>query len=325
MPDLSNTNHTHSDEVEDIISRSPSWLLRNSTWIITSIVASIIVSAFIFKYPEVINVTIKITNTFPSVNIMAEHNAQIYSAKNAGNLTVNKGDTLIVFENEVSIDDLDLVKRYTSVIENYLFKSDEISNFKHPSQAVLGGLKSSYTSLYLKWDAFMKSGGSTGTTAGTILYEDILNAARTMKDEINEWERRNVILSPVSGTLSHRSMFRSGQFISKGDHLFTIISNEYEPVIFSEIPEDLIGKINLGEEALIKLKEYPYKEFGKLKVSVQEISPIPFENKYFVRYKLNAGFVTTKNFKIPKLLNAVGEADIVLSNQSIIQLILNKY
>lgn len=95
-----------SEEVQDIMSRPPSSLVRYGISVIAAVAVLLIVGSFIFRYPDVITGTVTITGLTPPNRIVARSDGRLQELRIADGQTVNKGDIIAVVENTASTDDI---------------------------------------------------------------------------------------------------------------------------------------------------------------------------------------------------------------------------
>ena len=78
-----------SEEVQEILTRPPKWMVRWGITIIFVVIALIIVGSWFFKYPDIISAKIVLTTENPPAPILAKTTGKIQ------NLFVQNNDSLI--------------------------------------------------------------------------------------------------------------------------------------------------------------------------------------------------------------------------------------
>lgn len=130
-----------SENVQDILSNPPHWMIRWGNTIIFSILLMILMMSYIIKYPEFITASVIVTSQNPPEKIESRVNSKIEKIfiENAQN--VKKGDILFVLQSSANYQDvLDLKKIMDSTSTDQLnsFPINKASKFK------LGELQSDY-------------------------------------------------------------------------------------------------------------------------------------------------------------------------------------
>ena len=67
----------HSDEVQDIISRPPSSLIKYGITVIAAVVALVVIGSFIFRYPDVVQGRVVVTGDTPPNRIVARADGRL--------------------------------------------------------------------------------------------------------------------------------------------------------------------------------------------------------------------------------------------------------
>lgn len=113
----------HNEEVQDIISRPPSALVRYGITVIAVVVLFAIVGSFIFSYPDVVVGKVTITGTTPPNRIVARSDGRLQELRISDGQRVIKGDIIAVIENTANTDD---VIRVRKAIDTLAIKGDPI-------------------------------------------------------------------------------------------------------------------------------------------------------------------------------------------------------
>lgn len=101
----------HSDEVQDIISRPPSSLIKYGITVIAAVVALVVIGSFIFRYPDVVQGRVVVTGDTPPNRIVARADGRLQELRLADGQQVSKGAIIAVVENTANTDDVVSVKQ----------------------------------------------------------------------------------------------------------------------------------------------------------------------------------------------------------------------
>ena len=154
-----------------------------------------------------------------------------------------------------------------------------------------------------------------------------INFIRTLgilRNEVNTWKHDFILSAPESGKLSFASAVLEYQTVTKGQELFFIMPENiiYEGGI--SLGQYNLGKVECGQTVIIKLKSYPFEEFGVVKGTVDNISEIDVNKEYLVRVKLSDGITTNLNKKLKFRFGMLGDAEIITKNTRIIDKVVYK-
>lgn len=110
------TFELRSEEVQDILTKVPHWMIRWGTVLIFGIIFMLFFVSWFIKYPDVVNTEIVITTNIPPEKIVSKSSGRIEAILVQNKATVKKNTTLAIIENTASYKDVFLLK---SIVENY--------------------------------------------------------------------------------------------------------------------------------------------------------------------------------------------------------------
>ena len=88
-----------TDEVNELLTAVPKWIIRWGVSIIFGIMVLVIVFSFFIKYPETLPASATITTTNPPITLVAKTSGKIIFLPVKNNQPVKKGDVMMVIEN----------------------------------------------------------------------------------------------------------------------------------------------------------------------------------------------------------------------------------
>lgn len=150
-----------SDEVNDILRRPPSWIVRWGITMIISIIIVLIAGSMIFKYPDRIVAPIIISSENMPVRVLAKSSGRLTSFLIKDHESVKKEQLIAVVENTTNLEDFFKISSLCDSIANLLVMGSE-SEISLPllSNTNLGELQAEYTSLYSsisEYSAFIRN------------------------------------------------------------------------------------------------------------------------------------------------------------------------
>ncbi len=129
----------------------------------------------------------------------------------------------------------------------------------------------------------------------------------------------STLLAPYSGTIYFGEDLINKKIIDSGSTLFQIADIHNGTNIKGNILAKNFTKIIPGQEALIKIENYPYTEYGELKAKVTFVGKILKSNRYNVNLTLVDGFKTNYSKQISVLPVMHGTADVFIKKSSLFQ------
>ncbi|MFK7785115.1 MAG: HlyD family secretion protein [Crocinitomicaceae bacterium] len=139
-----------SEEVQEILTRPPSWMIRWGSVIVLLMVALILLFSFYVKYPDLISTQITITTEIPPERLLAKTNGRIEKIFVENMQEVEKEMPLAIIENTASYQDVFQLKKCIEKIS--------LDDFTFPYESFgmmqLGPIQEAYTSFEQEYIAF---------------------------------------------------------------------------------------------------------------------------------------------------------------------------
>ncbi|CAN5599853.1 HlyD family efflux transporter periplasmic adaptor subunit [soil metagenome] len=99
-----------SQEVQEILSRPPSWMLRWGLTILLSIIILLLIISSFISYPDIITAPITITSDIPPVSLIAQSSGKIDSLLVREHQNVISGEAIAVIQNPADFSDVQELK-----------------------------------------------------------------------------------------------------------------------------------------------------------------------------------------------------------------------
>ncbi len=150
MPDDKSSRkiELHSNEIEDMLGRVPSWITRNGMILFFFLLALLVFGSWVFKYPDIKRARILITSVNPAADIEARTSGKITGLFVNDNDMIAAGDVLAMIENPAAYEDVLMLKSGI-----HLFDTISIEDFEEDMpelrNAQLGTIQTDY-SIFLK-------------------------------------------------------------------------------------------------------------------------------------------------------------------------------
>lgn len=100
--------------------------------------------------------------------------------------------------------------------------------------------------------------------------------------ESDNWIMQHVLRAPLAGKLSFAGIVQQNQNITSGQEVFIV--NPGNASFFGEIqiPQYNMGKIREGERALVKLRSFPFEQYGMIRGRLSYISDVAYRDSVFI-------------------------------------------
>jgi len=407
----------HSDDIQDIITAPPAWLLRWGITLFFSILVLIVgLSAFI-KYPDIVKTQLKITSTNAPKTIVAKVAGKLSRLLVQENQMVTFNQPLAYLESTANHQDVLGLLQQLHQLQNQLLAGRLVSNtyFSQNTSYNLGELQTVYQTFaqsFLSYQATMNSGLFVKKKA--FLQQDLINLAKqqnqlnaqkilqqndfklsddeyemhknlakenaetkaelreaeskylskqapmlqtdaalitagsnyaakqkeimeldnqmmeekakflqalnSLISQAEEWKNKYILTASQPGKVSLAGIIQQNQVLQAGQEVFYI--NPGSNKFFGEmaIPQNNMGKVKTNQEVLVKLKSYPFEEYGMIRGIISSINDVPYKDSIFLS-RVDFKLKNATDLKRPVQLKQgmLADAEIITEDATILQ------
>lgn len=137
-----------------------------------------------------------------------------------------------------------------------------------------------------------------------------------LKSSIFSWERSFTLISPINGKVVFIQDLKKDAFFE--GNVIVIAPKDKNFYAILKIPFGGAGKITDGQKVILKLSDYPYREFGIIEGFLKEFSPVAGENHYLGKVEIDMERTSSYGKQIQIKENMSGVAEIVTNDRSIL-------
>lgn len=160
---------------------------------------------------------------------------------------------------------------------------------------------------------------STNSETNNQNYINLRSSINNLIGAIDRWNEENLLIAAMHGKISMVQNWSEKNYIEQGKEIMAILPVDNEDNYFTQlfIPIQGSGRIKEGQRVLLKLDNFPYREFGQLDGIVLDLPGLPREEGLPVKIKLTNG-LTTRSDKVLKLEQELrGEGAIITEDRSV--------
>lgn len=155
---------------------------------------------------------------------------------------------------------------------------------------------------------------------------NLLTTMKILKNSIAKWKEDCLITANFDGVVSFSKKWVSNEFVMSNTELVKLVPTYFKRIeVLGFLPIANSGKVAVGQQAIIKLDNYPYQEFGFLHGKLEKISIVPSEGNYqvvlFVDQQLKSSFKTKLHFKN----EMQADVEIITKKRSVVARIISKF
>jgi multidrug resistance efflux pump len=159
----------------------------------------------------------------------------------------------------------------------------------------------------------------SSSSASTLL----INSLNMLHTGIDRWKQSFLLTAPIEGKLSLNGLTVQ-QFVRMGEQLMSVVPVHAEMIVGrAKLPVIGSGKVKEGQRVIIKLDNYPYREFGTITGQVVSKSLVPKDKEYSITIALpitkHKKLRTNQNREVEFAQQLQGKADIVTDDKGFIE------
>ncbi len=227
-------------------------------------------------------------------------------------------------------------KEYANIAEEYesyqkLKSKNVISNseFKQQENKYLSGkypLEQTATALINNRTSLLAKQKELATLENTIIEQQskFIQALNSMKTEIDKWLLNYVVSATMDGKVSYVGILQENQNVKAGEELFIVNpgSNDFFGEV--QIPQFNMGKVGMGQKVLVKLRSYPFEEYGAIDGKISYLTDAALKDSIFFA-KIDFQKIPLENKEQPIVLKPgmMADAEIITKESSLLQRFLH--
>jgi multidrug efflux pump subunit AcrA (membrane-fusion protein) len=320
-------NIRRSEELQEILGRMPSWLIRWGTIVVFGILIIIITTFCLIKYPDTLPGNIVVTCENPPAKLIARSSGRI-KLLFKDNAHVEKDDYVAIIENPSSTEEVLILKKNLPSYEGAL--NDPvllIGKIDLPNSFSLGELQEFYNRFKTACEEYMLFVDLqrnhkvllTDKEEKKKLEFRIKTTYQDLKTNFMFWQQKFALISPIEGKISLFNYWNNNQFVNTGDEVASIITNCDK--IFGKlyVSGNKFGKVKKKQRVRIALDSYPASQYGVIFGEVESISEVNKDNLYAIHVALPDGLITNYKEKINFQHEMKGLGEIITEDLSLIE------
>ncbi|NOQ70387.1 MAG: HlyD family efflux transporter periplasmic adaptor subunit [Crocinitomix sp.] len=146
MPTNNENISLRSDEVQEIMSHVPHWMIRSGISLMFLLIALLVFISWFIKYPDVIEGTVTVSTIEPPTRLVSKNSGELQALFFEDGVNVNEGDVLATIGNSFSKETRDYLDSTCSQIKQELERDELTIEFKDENLN-FGSIYESYSTL----------------------------------------------------------------------------------------------------------------------------------------------------------------------------------
>jgi HlyD family secretion protein len=156
-----------------------------------------------------------------------------------------------------------------------------------------------------------------------IIQDERLKFMQSLGNILNEteaWVNKFIVKAPVNGKLSYAGILQENQTVNVNQEIFIInpLSSDFFGEVY--IPQFNMGKVKVGQRALVKMRSFPFEQYGLIRAKVSYISDVAIKDSVFLA-KIDFERIENKDaeYKISLKNGMQADVEIVTEESSLLK------
>lgn len=153
-----------------------------------------------------------------------------------------------------------------------------------------------------------------------------LQALNSLISTTEDWKNRYVLSASQSGKLTYAGIIQENQVLTQGQEIFYINPGNEQFFGSMAIPQNNMGKVKVGQQVLIKLRSYPFEEYGMIRGKIKYIADVPYRDSIFIsRVEFNIKNSTDLKKPVHLKQGMMADAEIITLDATILQRLVRSF
>jgi HlyD family secretion protein len=157
----------------------------------------------------------------------------------------------------------------------------------------------------------------------------LTSAKEQLAAQIRQWEQTYLLVAPCDGKVTFTKYWQKNQNVNAGEVLVTVVPDGNTQVVGKILlPQQGAGKVKVGQTVNVKLDNFPYLEYGMVKVCIRNISMVPVQvdentKAYMLEVEFPENLVTTYGKNLTFSQEMTGTAEIITEDLRLLDKFIN--
>lgn len=157
----------------------------------------------------------------------------------------------------------------------------------------------------------------------------LTSAKEQLAAQIRQWEQTYLLVAPCDGKVTFTKYWQKNQNVNAGEVLVTVVPDGDTQVMGKILlPQQGAGKVKVGQTVNVKLDNFPYLEYGMVKVCIRNISMVPVQvdentKAYMLEVEFPENLVATYGKVLTFSQEMTGTAEIITEDLRLLDKFIN--
>ena len=141
----------------------------------------------------------------------------------------------------------------------------------------------------------------------------------TFKSQIDGWKKTYLLIAPISGKIAFATFLQENQQLQANQVICFVNPENTQYYAELYIPQTNFGKVQKGQEVLLKFPSYPFQEYGSVKGKIDFISNISTDSGYLAKVNLVQGLTTNYNKQVQYRDGLLAQGEIITKDMRLLE------
>ena len=240
-------------------------------------------------------------------------------------LNINK-QQLQTAENQFKIDEKLFYQKVMSAFEFETSKNTRLQAQQSYENSVTGIENQKLTILQLEQTIFDLEQQKNEQLSQLKL--NFNTALDQLKAQIKTFKQTYFLTSQIDGVVTFTKYYQDNQNVTAGETILTIVPNEKQKIIGKIfLPPQRAGKVKIGQTVNVKFDDFPFMEYGMIKVEIKNIALVPIvengQRSYVLEVEFPEKLTTTYNKTLIFRQQMQGTAEIITDDLVLLERFFN--
>ncbi|WP_077919691.1 HlyD family efflux transporter periplasmic adaptor subunit [Spirosoma sp. 209] len=143
---------------------------------------------------------------------------------------------------------------------------------------------------------------------------------RSIENALQIWQHTYLLTAPADGRVLFLKQLNQDQPVRTADTLFALLPAIQQPFVgFVTVAAPGTGKVEVGQLVILKLNDFPAREYGVLRGRVTAISPTTTPGRYRLSVSLPNGLLSSYGQQLKVNSEASGSAEVVTNDLRLLE------
>ncbi|WDF80740.1 HlyD family efflux transporter periplasmic adaptor subunit [Mucilaginibacter sp. KACC 22773] len=145
-------------------------------------------------------------------------------------------------------------------------------------------------------------------------------ALNSLISQADDWKSKYILSASQSGIINYAGIVQENEVLNVAQEVFYIDSQKSNFFGIMSIPQTNMGKVKEGQEVLVKLKGFPYEQYGIMHGHISFIAAVPYKDSVFIS---RVNFPLLYNTDMKKVVHLkqgmLADAEIITEDATVLQ------